>query len=122
MSAVKERAGRHRDGTGALAALPALITTVAAHVPPDVLALTIWAHRLPMPSHLFKVVNRLFAGLEGLKEIRAFMDPPFRSIRYRSKIADYIKSKTAIPFFLSACYRTVSRQADVYSVAVRSRS
>jgi hypothetical protein len=40
-----------------------------ATVPPDILALAIRAYRTPVPSHIFKVFNCLFVGLEGLEEI-----------------------------------------------------
>jgi len=68
MSAVKDRANRNSEGARAIAALPALIITVAAHVPPDAFAFAIGTYGATVPTHLFKVVNCLFVGLEGLEK------------------------------------------------------
>jgi hypothetical protein len=57
MSAMENRADGNREGTGAIATLPTLIAAIAAYVPPDILALAIRAHRVPVPTRLFKVVN-----------------------------------------------------------------
>jgi len=70
MSAVENRADGDREGASAIAALPALITAIAARVTADVFALAIRANRMAMPTRLFKVVNRLFVGLEGLEKFQ----------------------------------------------------
>ena len=64
MSAVKDRANGDREGAGAITTLPALITAITTNVPAYILALAIRANLASMPSRLFKMVNRLFIGLE----------------------------------------------------------
>ena len=66
MSAVKDRANGDREGAGAITTLPALITAITTNVPAYILALAIRANLASMPSRLFKMVNRLFIGLEGV--------------------------------------------------------
>jgi hypothetical protein len=68
MSAMENRSDGDREGTGAIAALPALITAIAARVPSDILAFAIRANRMPAPTRLFEVVNGLFVCVEGLKK------------------------------------------------------
>jgi hypothetical protein len=68
MSAVKNRANGDCESASAIATLPALITAIAAYMPPDILALAIRANGMPVPTRLFKVVNRLFIGLERLEK------------------------------------------------------
>jgi hypothetical protein len=68
MSAVEDRADSNREGAGAIATLPALSTAIAACVPTYIPALAIRANRVSMPPRLFKMVNRLFIGLEGLEK------------------------------------------------------
>jgi hypothetical protein len=60
------------DGRGksarAIAALPALMLPVAAHVMADMLALAVWANRATVPAHGFKIFDRLFVRLKRLEE------------------------------------------------------
>ena len=69
MSAVEDCADGDCEGFITIAALPTLISPIAARVPPDILALAIRAYRMSVPSGLFKVVNCLFVGLERLEKI-----------------------------------------------------
>jgi hypothetical protein len=69
MSAVENRADSNRESAGTIAALPTLITAIAARMPSDIPALTIGTYWAPAPTRLFKVVDGLFVGLEGLKEV-----------------------------------------------------
>lgn len=68
MRAVEDRANSNSERASAVAALPPLITTVATDMPPYVFALAIRANWVPVPPRLFKMVNRLFVGLEGLEK------------------------------------------------------
>jgi DNA methylase len=94
MSAVEYCTDGHREGFITIAALPALISPVAARMPADVIALAIRAYWMPMPSGFFKVVDRLFVGLKGLEEVKDVHGAPFCSMRYRTSILAFVKSKS----------------------------
>ena len=102
MSAVKDCADRNREGAGAIATLPALITTVSTDVPPYVSALAIRANRVSMPPRLLKMVNGLFVGLEGLEKFEDVhgCTVSFDALPYLNPRFCQVQKRT-IPFFFS---------------------
>jgi hypothetical protein len=97
MGAVKDRANGNSESAVAITTLPPLISTIAANMTADIVTLAIRAYRMPVPSSLFKVVDCLFIGLEGLEKFEGVRGAPFCSMRYHTSIIAFVKSKS-VPF------------------------